>query len=115
MPFGSIGSIETDSPDHFAVVRISGNNGMFAGLKCCQRLIAKQKTESAFLPDAPVAGDTVLIDNGFYLTGEIDGFPPGADHENQSSQEQDRYGKQHFLHIRPHKSMKVWKTGSLEV
>jgi hypothetical protein len=89
---------EADSPDHFAAVRVSRYNGMFAGFKRRQRLITKQETESALLPDTPVTGDTILIENGFYLGGKIDGFASGADYENQYSHQQNRYDKQHSLH-----------------
>jgi hypothetical protein len=36
-----------------------------------------------------MAGDTIFIENWFYLAGKIDGVPSGADQEYQSGCDQD--------------------------
>ena len=60
-----------DPADELTFFRVAGNNGILAGFGGVKGLLPKEDAEAAILLYAPMAGDAMLVQNGFDLGTEV--------------------------------------------
>jgi len=89
--------VERDTPDHFAVIRITWYNRKLSGFGFGQRFFSEQYAESTFLAHATMATDTMFIKDRFYLGSEVDRLLISAATEENCCSDYARHYKQQFF------------------
>src|SRR5690606_5255650 len=68
------GIVRSQSPDEFAMFRITGYNRRLSRLSLSKGFLHEEEAQPTILFYSTVARDAVFVDNGFYLGAEIHFF-----------------------------------------